>query len=315
MKILNQKYFLSTAISFSLSLAGIVTYEFLYQEKIVLFFSVLFTILSFLFASQLSKEVLEKFRKTLKIILFLMTILVLTHFVVNSFDFYGEFSPPELFYTLKFHRLITLSGALLVHITTLIVGLWFIASKYTNKIRLSFSISLIMLLFLSSLVVYHTEQILATDYKTTAQVFLNMNTNFEDRITYRFGGASYFGWIWPYTQFIKRRTSENSSIIIPPQSPTWKMEGNVGFLRWFLYPRKLINISLDSAVTDQADYALIALGECDEGDCGWPKINIPAEKIEYIVLIDRETQEETIITDRAYTLNKDEFKWGIIKLR
>jgi len=82
-----------------------------------------------------------------------------------------------------------------------------------------------------------------------------------------------------------------------------------------MYPRKLIKINQNENIPNEAEYVLISLGECDEGDCGWPKIDIPAENIEYIALIDRETQEETIITDRAYTLNKDEFKWGIIKLR
>jgi len=291
-------------------------HEFVNSQDWIQFLSVLFGVLGFLFFSQISTKKEKGYDLGFRILFILIIFLVSFHFLASSIDFYRLISPPQLFYTLKLHRLITLSGAFLVHIFLLITSFWFLSKrKKYKKISLAVSTSSIVLLFIVVTVVFHTEKALANSYTDITKMILNSHSSSSEKITYKFGGAQYTGWIQPYTEFIKKYTEEDSTIIIPPQSMVWQILGNSGVLRSFLYPRKLVHGDLSKDLSDQAEYVLIAIGDCGEGDCGWPKINIPADKIEYIALINRETQEETIITDRAYTLNKDEFKWGIIKLR
>jgi len=309
-------YLLFSLVSLFICLSALFLHEFIFQKTAIKFGSVFFGVSSIIFLTQVSSKKMKLIHKYSWKFLVVLISFVFIHFLLSSIDFYRLFNPPTIFYTIKLHRFLTLSGFFIVHLLFLAVSFVLISSaRIKEKIKLSLTIPTLILVYLLAILFYQTESVLADDYTVLAQIILNTDTEFEDRITYRLGGTSYFGWIWPYAQFIKRHTEDNSVIVIPPQEMPWKMEGNTDYFRWFMYPRKLIKINQNENIPNEAEYVLISLGECDEGDCGWPKIDIPAENIEYIALIDRETQEETIITDRAYTLNKDEFKWGIIKLR
>jgi hypothetical protein len=267
---------------------------------------------------QLNMPTVDKSRVKQQMRAFGIIVIVLTslHFVLNSINIYNILSLPPLFYTLKLHRFISLSSTSIIQIISLVFIVLMIPND--KKIHLSWKkdwaiIGSVVLLLVT--LANHTQLALATVYKDTLQVAVNTNTSFNDRITYRLGGAHYYGWVWPYTQFIIRHTPRNAVILIPPQSNVWKMEGNSAYIRWFLYPRTTVNINLDGSIPESAEYVLIALGECNEGDCGWPKIDISQDNIEYIALIDRETQTGTLLTSQAYSLNRDVYKWGIIKLK
>lgn len=263
------------------------------------------------------KGIKDKVRILLKPVGFGLALLILFHLVTNSVNIYNTFDVPDLFYQLKLHRVVTLSAVFLVQLVTLTggVGLALYSQVKTRKVPKTFWYGVLVLVYLFIIIAVQSQLALAAAYKEVLQVAVNTSTTFEERITYKLGGSSYYGWIWPYSQFILRHTDPDAVIVIPPQSVVWKMEGNADYLRWYIYPRKTVKQLPDYSMPDEAEYALITIGECGEGDCGWPKVTIPKERIEYIALIDRETQKETIITDSDYILDITKFTWGIIKFK
>ncbi len=108
----------------------------------------------------------------------------------------------------------------------------------------------------------------------------------------------YWGFFYDYMLFVKENTPENSTIIVPPQESPWFMTGNIGLVRYFLYPRNFIQGTYDKPLDiDSADYVMLAWGEWKENDMsryGWPKVKVDAE--------------ETIL------LNGDK-NWGILKIK
>lgn len=82
-----------------------------------------------------------------------------------------------------------------------------------------------------------------------------------------------------FLKFVAHKTPDNSIIAVPPQVSPWLMEGNVGYLRYFWYPRHIIQFDQTGPVDqipDDADYAIIAEGGW-AGDKGWPKATTSAE--------------------------------------
>lgn len=265
---------------------------------------------SILFALSKFKQKALIIRVANYVLLALLGVLSL-HFILNSFDVY-KFVLPQLFYNLKIYRFITLSGYFLL---SLLLYVCLLAKPIKLKLK-SVKLWQILLAFYAVVVLF-TYSLLALGYfyRDTTLTLRNINTPFADRFTSRLGGNSYYGWIWPYTKFINKYTPENSVIMIPPQSVVWKMEGNPDYLRWFIYPRKMVGISAENTIPEEADFVLISIGECGEGDCGWPKINILEDEIKRIILIDRGTEDETIVENSSYEPNNDRYQWGIIELR
>ena len=149
---------------------------------------------------------------------------------------------------------------------------------------------------------------------------VNLRTDFADRVAFRFGGNTYYGWIQPYTQFITQLTPKDSRILIPPQSNHWKMEGNADFVRYFLYPRQLVifpNLFWTdfSQVPVRTQYILVAEGECGEGDCGWPKFFIPQSQILRSWEIKRPSGEITELPVMDFEPELWHHRWGLIELK
>lgn len=248
--------------------------------------------------------------------LYVVLFCIVIHFICNSINIYHVWTLPSVFYTFKLYRLVSLNPLFICQVVFLCATLALflplkrkIPSLNNHKLIVSAVAILLVVFFV------HVELAFSTAYRDTTQVLLNVNTPFEERFTYRLGGADYYGWVWPYTQFIIRHTPEDATILIPTQSNVWKMEGNAAYIRWFLYPRKTTHINTDGSLPQNVEYVLIALGECNEGDCGWPKISIPKDNIEFIALIDRKTLNETVLTNTDYSLDTSLYTWGIIKLR
>lgn len=267
-----------------------------------------------LFSFVLSNKNEKSLKNNLVKLITIIFVFFLLHFLLNSINIY-QFEPlPQWFYSFKLYRFISLSGLFWMQILGLLVGLFFIQPVNTKYIL---SLSKITIILMITLLVGGYTQLqkgLAIIYTQLIQINLNASVPFDARFTYRQGGAHYYGWVYPYTEFIKEYSSDDSVIVIPPQSYVWKIEGNAGYLRWFLYPRKLTYLNQDKIPSD-ATHLLIALGDCAEGDCGWPKISIPGDKIDKIVLVSRDTQERTIITNASYALDRELYKWGIIVLK
>lgn len=265
---------------------------------------------SILFALSKFKQKALIIRVANYVLLALLGVLSL-HFILNSFDVY-KFVLPQIFYSLKIYRFVTLSGYFLL---SLLLFFYLLAKPLKFKFKSLKPWQILLVFYVVAVLLTHTLLALGYFYRDTTLALRNINTPFADRFTSRLGGNSYYGWIWPYSQFINKYSPEDTVIVIPPQSVVWKMEGNPDYLRWFIYPRKAVGLASDNTIPEKADYALISIGECGEGDCGWPKISIPEEKIKRIILIDRETEDETIIENSGYELDKDKYQWGIIELR
>ena len=310
-------YLLFSLVSLFICLSALFLHEFIFQKTAIKFGSVFFGVSSIIFLTQVSSKKMKLIHKYSWKFLVVLISFVFIHFLLSSIDFYRLFNPPTIFYTIKLHRFLTLSGFFIVHLLFLAVSFVLISSaRIKEKIKLSLTIPTLILVYLLAILFYQTESVLADDYTVLAQIILNTDTEFEDRITYRLGGTSYFGWIWPYAQFIKRHTEDNSVIVIPPQEMPWKMEGNTDYFRWFMYPRKLYHLEyLQNNPDLKIDYIVISAGECDTKDCVWPDYLIEKEKIEQIILIDRETQKIEFLDDKNFIPVDFYSKWGLIKLK
>ncbi len=134
--------------------------------------------------------------------------------------------------------------------------------------------------------------------------------SYEEKSRYILGDYEYF-------TFIKDYTPESAVIAIPPQQIPWLTSGNGGYLRYFVYPRQVINSNLGPPLPEIADYAIIDKGEWyvdDESLYGWPKATVSAEKIWYF---DRDTAQVTESNDITFdpTIEANRYKWGLIKLK
>ena len=133
-----------------------------------------------------------------------------------------------------------------------------------------------------------------------------------------------YGWgdFYDYMLFIKLNTPENAVIMYPPMINPWMDVGGGGLIRYFLYPREIVqNITdINANIDSQADYTMLAwgFGTCDDGtdSCkGWPRKDIKAERIIYKK--SKSTEVEKTIYNVTYHY-KDEINkgaWGLIKIK
>ena len=124
---------------------------------------------------------------------------------------------------------------------------------------------------------------------------------------------------YEYTSFIKTNVPEESTILIPPQGYPWPQTGNFAYLRYFLYPRKVLSgkeyLPEVDYIKDDIDYVLIAWGEtiATEYDYthGWPKFDVAAEEIIYMI---NGNDKEKIVGNYVYEVVKGKELWGVIKI-
>lgn len=146
----------------------------------------------------------------------------------------------------------------------------------------------------------------------------SLGDNYDEKMVRLLGGKDSSGWIYVYSEFIKKHSPEDAKIFIPPQMQSWEMEGNPWYFRWYVYPRKLLSAQkVDSVPPQETEYILIAHGTWIWGatDYGWPKSTIPADKIDKIFIINRSSLEESIIENAPYIPRLSPEQWGLIKLK
>ncbi len=318
-------HFLLASIIFVLSVGLLIVSEFLFTPNTFYFsyMTVLLLLILIFLVIKLPAHLKKKLHHFTKLFLFSTAGLLAFHALFNGLNVYqmttvsGHSTLPEFFYTFKIYRLVSLSAPFMVTLVFMAVTLHIAAAKSAHTFVLPklkwYQILILTYLLVVGLV--HSQRALALVYKDTLQVAVNTNAAFADRHTYRLGGITYYGWIWPYTRFIVRHTPDTAVIAIPPQAMPWKMEGNLDYLRWYIHPRTMVKQLPDGTFPASTEYILITLGDCGEGDCGWPKTSLSADKIESIALIERNTEEETVLTQVEYTLDTNKFQWGIIKLK
>jgi len=223
----------------------------------------------------------------------------------------------ESFFRFKFYRFITLSIPLFSWLVILIslnrLALYKNILKFLKK---SSRLRIIMILYISIIMIVQTKGIVLGTYSTFIKIPQQLSTPYADRFVDRMQGNNYFGWIYTYTKFIKEHTPDEAIILIPPQKYAWEMEGNAGYVRWFLYPRYVRSSSdLSPEIPDDVKFVMISYGTWWSKIHGWPQINIPAEKIKKIWLINRQTldQEELVSVDYQYKEGQE--LWGLIELK
>lgn len=85
-----------------------------------------------------------------------------------------------------------------------------------------------------------------------------------------------------FLQFVVEHTPESAIIAVPPQDNPWLTIGNAGYVRYFLYPRKVVNGNLDWSIPNEATHVVIARGTWltpDPNRYGWPKQKINARRV------------------------------------
>lgn len=125
---------------------------------------------------------------------------------------------------------------------------------------------------------------------------------------------------YDYTQFIERNTPENAKILIPPMAYPWPQTGNLAYIRYFLYPRKIVSGLEDAPNMDLKeegiDYVLIAWGETPTAQPGfthgWPKFDVSAERI---IFLSNSNEQTEIAKNYAYEEYKNQELWGLIKVK
>jgi hypothetical protein len=160
---------------------------------------------------------------------------------------------------------------------------------------------------------------LSKSYSTVLESFSALKHPYEDRYLNKMGGNYGMGWIYTYSKFLRANIPEDAIVFIPPQASSWRMEGNLWYMRYFLHPRTLLGsdaIIMDPPET--AEYILIAHGAWrGEEDHVWPKIEISAENVDKIILIDRDNLQTELIENQSYipSENLEKETWGLIKLK
>ena len=220
----------------------------------------------------------------------------------------------EAFFKFKLYRFVTLSSLLFIKALLYVFLLWRVASAPCYHIKKITLIQWGFLGFLFIAVYGNVEIILAEVHSNSISTLQVLQFSRKERFITKMGGLAYDGWIQPYSDFINTHTPTNSIILIPSRSNTWAMVGNEVYLRWFTYPRKLVQLDDQGHLPVGEQYILIAQGDCRYADCGWPKFNISRDQINKMVLIDRQTLQETTFLNQDYIFAPTIQKWGIIDL-
>lgn len=146
----------------------------------------------------------------------------------------------------------------------------------------------------------------------------NPNASYDQKMEEKLGKLFY-----NYALFIKANTPENAKILLPPfPAYPWPQTGNYAYIRYFLYPRTVLNGNEYNAghdlVGEGIDYVLIAWGETESTSGGyshgWPKFNVKAEKITYMVN-DGDKRRIEKSGDYIYDNVKNTELWGVIKVK
>jgi hypothetical protein len=123
-----------------------------------------------------------------------------------------------------------------------------------------------------------------------------------------------------YMNFIKENTPEDAVIMFPPKIRPWLSAGNEQLVRYFLYPRRILQDyeNPNAQINKMATYAMITWGgwTCEGENChGWPKVEISAE---WIIYKEKDsTGIENKLENTVYNPEDDINKsaWGLIKLK
>lgn len=129
-------------------------------------------------------------------------------------------------------------------------------------------IALVLLLYITYIV---------STFISLPTIYKNYSTTYDKK----------FGYQYQYVEFLKNTTPDNSIIIHPPRDTVWPTIGNQEVLRYFLYPRTLVDGYIFNGTEKLSDFNspyFIKLTEETDGK-EWPIIK-PDNKI---IIFDQKT--------------------------
>ena len=152
----------------------------------------------------------------------------------------------------------------------------------------------------------NTMEVFDTIFKTYPQIVTHPLASYEEKSQFILNDYRFF-------LFLKEYSSENAVIAIPPQQTPWLTSGNGGYVRYFTYPKHVINSPLEGSIPPEATHVMISKGEwpVSEDEYGWPKQVIEARRIWYF---NRETNEVTLSPSTTYYPEENKYSWGLIEL-
>lgn len=180
-----------------------------------------------------------------------------------------------------------------------------------------FRVNFIFLSFLLIVIILNFYKIYKDENWALQFIIKNPRATYADKMRRAVGPVFY-----NYTQFIVKNTPENSLLLIPPQAFPWPQSGNGAFMRYFVYPRNLGNggerkLDREKLSIKDFDYALLDWGETESVEPpfthGWPKFDIPAEKI--IFMSEDGNFASEIKGDYKYKEYENKRVWGLIKIK
>ncbi len=131
-------------------------------------------------------------------------------------------------------------------------------------------------------------------------------------------GVGESGWFYNVGLFWQKviPKTDKVTIGIPPQGDPWIKSGNIYYVQYFVFPRKVEMLQRDiKEVPSNVTHIVIARGETDQGDFGWPTMVIPKEQIDWIDVYNPFTNEQWKVENDDY--NPEVFKsyYGVIHLK
>ncbi len=176
------------------------------------------------------------------------------------------------------------------------------------------SINFVFIIILVLLLSENLIMLLPKMFYRTAFVISHLNFTYDQKMEAKWGD------FYNYMVFVRENTPEDAIIMYPPQKYPWMNVGNGGLIRYFLYPRHIVqNYSNEYAqIEGSADYVMIAWGgwSCEAERChGWPKIKVPAEWMLYKKKnsIEIENKFEDTVYNPDDNINHE--AWGLIKIK
>jgi hypothetical protein len=151
--------------------------------------------------------------------------------------------------------------------------------------RKLFKIQSFIFLFVAFIILRNLYSIYKSEWANFNYIVSHPNASYGDKMRMELCPIFY-----NYTLFINKYTPENASLLMPPQSFPWPYSGNGGMLRYFVYPRNIINgKEYEPPSKDDLkniDYVLLNWGETEQTQGvythEWPKFDVNAEKIVFM---------------------------------
>lgn len=184
-----------------------------------------------------------------------------------------------------------------------------------SEIAIIFSNKILILILLSYIFLNNLAETTAIISKDFTFITKHANATYDEKMREKVTEEFY-----NYVQFVKNYTPDDATILIPPQNFPWPQTGNIPYMRYFLYPRKLTNSVSD--LTDsgvdfkELDYVLLAWGESN-GEVagfthGFPKFPVEAQEVIYLQI---DGSVNIVPGNYKYEKDKNVSEWGVIKVK